>query len=75
MLPDVTRDSITDACCRLGLQDVHQFFLRAAARINPHDPHGFAQAAFFVWARNGYEGLDEKIKQFALECCDGQHKH
>lgn len=72
MIPDIVSDHVTDAARRLGLDDVHQLFLREAHERRDCDVHGAAQTAFLLWARKGYEALPQHLKDYCLKVCGGE---
>lgn len=72
-LPDLVRDSVTDAATRLGVRFVEEFFYRAALDAGFTNPQDVARHRHRQWLYNGYDALPPYIKDYALRVCDGHH--
>ena len=71
-VPDIVQDNITDACKRLGLKYVEQFFFKAAEAAGFSNPEDCARHRHQQWIKEGYRALPPYIQEYALQACNGE---
>lgn len=70
----VQSDSVTDAAQRLSISS-NELFKLWAMEVNPQDFHNFAEISHSQWLRQGYDNLNDSLKDWLLKVCNGEYTY